>query len=256
MTLKKGGFRVFSIRIAELVVRIDNRYDYVREFCGAYIVADELPADITVSATEEEIRRQIGDIPAGENDAQKQQLERYAYPYGESLCIYRHIAREMIRFDGFLMHAAVIAVDGEAYAFAAKSGTGKTTHMKLWLETFGERAQVINGDKPILRYIDGTLYAFGTPWCGSEGMGHNAKAPLRALCFIERSETNSIAPMASAAVIGRIFHQLLMPQDEASLDRFMQMIENMIAATPCFLLRCNMEPEAALAAWRGIRGER
>lgn len=246
---------MFNIRIAELVVRIDNKYDYVREFCKDYIVSDELPADMTVSVTDEDILQEMRGSGI-DTDTEIDFPEAQWKGYPESLCIYRRLVQEMIRFDGFLMHAAVIAVDGEAYAFCAKSGTGKTTHMKLWLDKFGERARVVNGDKPILRYIDGTLYAFGTPWCGSEGMGENTKVPLKAICFIERSGTNSITRMTPSAVLGRIFHQLLMPQDEESLDSFMNMIEHMIATVPCYLLRCNMEMEAAEVAWQGIQEDR
>lgn len=254
-SLAKEASCVFSIRIAELVVRIDNKYDYVRELCKDYIVSDELPADMTVSVSQEDILKEMRGSGI-DTDAEIDFPEAHWKGYPESLCIYRCIVHEMLRFHGFLMHAAVVSVDGNAYAFCAKSGTGKTTHMKLWLDKFGERAQVVNGDKPILRYIDGTLYAFGTPWCGSEGMGANIKAPLKAIGFIERSETNSITRMTPSAVLGRIFHQLLMPQDEESLDRFMNMIEKMIDTTPCYLLRCNMDPIAADVAWQGIQEDK
>lgn len=247
---------MFNIRIAELVVRINNKYDYVREFCRDYIVSDELPVDIEVSVTEEKALAEINAYGKCMFSDEEQRYVQMALPMSECLCMNREISQAIVRHNGFLMHAAVIDVDGEAYAFCAKSGTGKTTHMKLWLEKFGERAQVINGDKPILRYIDGTLYAFGTPWCGSEKMGKNIKAPLKAICFIERSGTNSITRMTPSAVLGRIFHQLLMPQDEESLDSFMNMIEHMIATVPCYLLRCNMEMEAAEVAWQGIQEDR
>lgn len=246
---------MFSIRIAELVVRIDNKYDYVREFCKDYIVSDELKPDISIVIPERELIKEIDAFMQGAVSLKREQYIEM-FPFYENLCVYRDICAEIIHHDAFLMHAAVIAVGSEAYAFCAKSGTGKTTHMKLWLDKFGERAQVVNGDKPILRYIDGTLYAFGTPWCGSEGMGADIKAPLRAICFIERSGTNSITRMTPSAVLGRVFHQLLMPQDEESLDSFMNMIENMIATVPCYLLRCNMEMEAADVAWRGIQEDR
>ena len=95
-------------------------------------------------------------------------------------------------FDAFLLHAAVIEVDGLAYAFAAPSGTGKTTHIALWKKFFGDRANIINGDKPIIRFENGTPYIYGTPWCGKEGYNINTKAPLAALCFIERSPENTI----------------------------------------------------------------
>ena len=67
----------------------------------------------------------------------------------------------MLEHEVFIMHASVIEVDGEGYGFLAHSGTGKTTQTRLWLEHFGPRARVINGDKPLVRVIpDGDGWKF------------------------------------------------------------------------------------------------
>ena len=70
---------------------------------------------------------------------------------------------KMPLYGAFLMHAAVVEVDGIAYVFTAPSGTGKSTHVQLWLDHFGPRARVLNGDKPLFRFEGNTLYACGTP---------------------------------------------------------------------------------------------
>ena len=149
---------MFCIKIADIPVGIDNRYPYVWNMCREFEVKNVNPA-FTVSVSEEEIsEEQAGELS-------------YSRGYCESLCLYRKICCRLARYDAFLMHSAVIAVDGRAYVFTAPSGTGKTTHIRLWLELFGNRAQVINGDKPVFRFMDDVLYACGTPWRGKEWLG-------------------------------------------------------------------------------------
>ena len=136
---------MFCIKLAGIPIGIDNRYAYVRRLCAGYETAGR-PA-FTVRASEREIRAEQGGRTGPSRG------------YCESLCLYRQICRRLPFYDAFLMHASVVAVDGEAYAFAAPSGTGKTTHTRLWLQQFGSRAQVVNGDKPVFRFMDGALYA-------------------------------------------------------------------------------------------------
>lgn len=231
---------MFQIKIAELVIRIDNKYEYVSHFCNQYKVqADQ--EDFAVSAAEEELLRE-----------QAEGEVHFSLPYCESLCLYRAICFKLISYDAFLMHSAALEMDGEAYVFAAKSGTGKTTHLKLWMQEFGSRVQVVNGDKPVYRFQDGTLYVYGTPWCGKEGLGNNIRSPVKAICFLERGLENSIRRMAEEEVIGRIFHQMLMPREEGAVTHFLDMIDELIAKVDCYLLRCNTMPEAARVAYQGM----
>ena len=68
--------------------------------------------------------------------------------------------RQLLDFNGMLLHASAVMVDGKAYLFTAPSGTGKSTHTRLWLQQFGERAAILNDDKPALRFENGKWYAF------------------------------------------------------------------------------------------------
>lgn len=231
---------MFCIKIAGIVIGIENRYSFVKKFCRDYIVMGEEPA-FTVAATKEEIKKEFGPWFARGNR--------------ECLCIYRNLCRELIHYDAFLMHSAVVAVDGEAYAFAAKSGTGKSTHVQLWLKEFGDRAFVVNGDKPVYRFMDDKLYACGTPWMGKEQLGTDAMVPLKALYFLERSTENRVTPMGMAEATGRVFHQLLLPKDEDGIDAFFPLVEKMFTNIECWKLQCNMEPEAARVAYARNKGE-
>ncbi len=109
-----------------------------------------------------------------------------------------------------------------------KSGTGKTTHVKLWCDHFGDRARIVNGDKPILRFSGNELIAYGTPWCGKEGYNINTSTPIQGMCFIERSEKNSIRIMNSTEIISKIFHQMIMPEEEHCVSKILEFLDNLV----------------------------
>lgn len=77
----------------------------------------------------------------------------------EETAVYRKIADKMVDYDTFVFHGSVIAVEGQAYLFTAKSGTGKSTHTRLWREMLGDKAVMVNDDKPMLRVTESGVTA-------------------------------------------------------------------------------------------------
>lgn len=227
---------MFVINIARLNIGIDEKYSHVKTICKDYIVhCDDI--DFCISVTEEEIEAE-----QALND------KKFSKGYCESICIYRKICLRIPAFDAFLLHAAVIDVDGKCYAFSAKSGTGKSTHIMLWKKLFGERCKIVNGDKPIIRRIDGKFYACGTPWCGKENLGENMISPVAAFCFIERNEKNFVEDLSSNEILSRIFHQLIIPTDKHTQDEFFALLDDFLGCTPAHLVHCNMDLQAAQVA--------
>ena len=87
----------------------------------------------------------------------------------EILCIYRAIAEKLPLYNRFVMHGAAISFEDKAYIFTAASGTGKSTHIRLWRKAFGNPVGIVNGDKPVIEIKDdGTSLVYGTPWAGKE----------------------------------------------------------------------------------------
>lgn len=235
---------MFNIRIADINVAIKNKYDYVKELCRDYIVDDNCVPEISVEISELLISEQL-----------KKAETEISRGYAEAICVYRAICQKLpIDFCAYLFHGAVIEFNGEGFVFAAKSGTGKTTHISLWRKSFGPDVHVINGDKPIMRFVDGELYAFGTPWCGKEGWQTNSKVRVTAVCFIERAEKNSIAPISVSDAIVKIFQQILMPEDIEALDALMPWLDRTLRTVPCYLLSCNISEEAARIAYEQMSG--
>jgi hypothetical protein len=151
---------------------------------------------------------------------------------------------QFIQHDGFLLHSSAVAVDNKAYLFSAPSGTGKSTHTGLWLQYFGEKAEIINDDKPAIRYIDGHFFAIGTPWSGKTALNANRSVPLQGIAFIERAKTNSIQPMPVQEGIIALMNQTLRPDDYSLMDRLLSLLDQLFQQIPVYRLACNMELEA------------
>ena len=234
---------MFFIKIAELCVGIDNKYPYLEWLCRDYLTEESNP-DLTVSVTEEQIKTE-------QEDSLSTGVVASA-PYAESICMYREICNRIHEYDAFLFHASVIECDGRSYAFAAVSGTGKSTHTALWLKHFGDRARIINGDKPIMRFVDGEIRAYGTPGCGKEGYNINDSSPLAAICFLERGKENTIRKLESDESVLRLFPQVLLPSDESAIDLLFPLIEKMIDTIPCYCLACTISDEAVTVAYNAM----
>lgn len=231
---------MFTIKIADIPVGVNNRFRETEEYCQDFIV-DEEPIFIVPA---EDMGKELKLEPLGS-----------LYSDEELIIIHKRLIHKILQYDAFLMHAAVISVDGAGIAFAAKSGVGKTTRVKLWLKAFGERAKVINGDKPVLRFINNELIAFGTPWRGKEGLGSNCSAPLKAICFLERSDEVALNRLEGKDIIVRLFHQVLVPRKIENFDRLSALINKMLKTTPCFLLKCNRDKEDPKEIWEEMKGE-
>lgn len=231
-------------RIADFLIDIEPRFSLMQRHLEEYAYHGEGKADFSVRVTDEMLKKQQAMQP------------EFALPYHESTCILRVIADTVAQRGCFLMHAAVIAADGVAYAFTAKSGTGKSTHLRLWMEMLGERAFVLNGDKPLIRvFEDGSVRAYGTPWCGKEGWQRNASLPLGGICFLERDTENRIRPMTAEEAVERIFSQLLKPSTAGGLSATLDMVDRVLKTVPLWLLGCNISPEAAKTSYTAMTGK-
>src|SRR5690606_4740994 len=91
-----------------------------------------------------------------------------------------------------LIHASAITCNGAGYAFLGKSGTGKSTHSRLWLEHI-EGSELINDDNPAVRLEnDGQVYIYGTPWSGKAACYRKLKVRLRAFVRLKQAPYNKV----------------------------------------------------------------
>ena len=227
------------IKIAGLIIDVKNKYKHFEDYCQGFEF-DGKP-HFTVKVPDRVMRDVIKKNPD------------FSDGYLETLEIYRIICRKILKYDAMLMHCAAVAVDGEAYLFTAKSGTGKTTHINLWREKFGDRFVVVNGDKPILRIRGDKFFACGTPWRGKENYGHNIVAPVKAVCILERGEKNEIEKIAPHEAISTVLTQTLRTNDMYEMEKMLVLIDKLLASVPFYRLRCNMDAEAADVSYNGMQ---
>lgn len=218
--------------IAGLRINIKNRLSYTTKFCEGYLSRNQISdANITVEITDEDFF------------TEKNGSQGFSDGYIENLCIYRKICNAMPDFDRFLFHCSAIEYDGAAYAFSGRSGAGKSTHSKLWIE-YLDGAKFLNGDKPIIGYENGEFYVYGTPWQGKEGFGYNGKVKLKNVCFIEQSSVNSISRISESQFADRLFSQTLMPSSADGVGKTLELMNEMVTRVPAYVLNCDISKEA------------
>lgn len=153
---------------------------------------------------------------------------------------------KLLRFNGMMLHASAVAFDGRAYLFSAPSGTGKSTHTKLWQAVFGDAAQVFNDDKPALRHLDGVWYAYGTPWSGKDGINQNKKLPLGGICYLKRGTENKIRRLTPQEAMKRIVSQTMRRFALVeNLDLMLGHVDLLVRKIPVYELECLPNEDAA-----------
>lgn len=160
---------------------------------------------------------------------------------------------QLIQYDGILLHSSCIVVDGVAYAFSADSGTGKSTHTQLWLKRFGDRAYMLNDDKPAIRLIGDTVYACGTPWSGKYDYSTPTIAPLAGICFLERSEDNWIKTAETSKALFNIFSQTIRRLGEQNMNKLLDNLTEIFNKVPIYQLGCNISDEAVECSYNAMK---
>ena len=177
---------------------------------------------------------------------------------GEYMCTGGTFYKQLLDFGGMMLHSSAVVVDGKAYLFTADPGTGKSTHTRLYLQRFGDRAFILNDDKPALRLESDGWYAYGTPWSGKHDISVDTRVPVAGIAVLQRGEENSITPYGGIEAIHAIMKQVNRPKAAEYRIKLLELLDKLITQVPVWLLKCNMDPQAAevsYAAMSGAKGE-
>ena len=225
-------------KIADTVVEIYSLYETVQKMCKDYTSDEE--SEIVISIAQNDI------------DFEKKNDEVYPDDYLETLAVYRKLAQNLIEKDIILFHSSAVCVGNEAYVFAAKSGTGKSTHTALWQKEI-ENAVIINDDKPLIKISEKSASVFGTPWNGKHNIGNNIFCNLKAICFIERNEENIIEEISFKQAYPKIISHTFQPEEEKNIIKLLQLIDR-LKFCKFYVLKCNQKPESAHVAYCKMKG--
>lgn len=241
----------FTMQAAGRVVAVSALFESTRKFCETYLFEAEPDFSVEITAQDIEFEQIVVDKEYALECLPARKMDDFLL---ERTALQRKIAERLFEFDVLLFHGSVIAVDGQAYLFTAKSGTGKSTHTRLWREMLGDRAVMVNDDKPFIQVMQEPICVCGSPWNGKHHLGRNIDVPLKAICILERGEQNEIRRISASDVVPMLIQQSNRPQRSRMLPKYFDLLESIAKRTAFYQLKCNMEPEAALIAYQTMSG--
>ena len=237
---------MFYIKIAKLLVQVNNHYDLIRQQCQPYLVEPYREPDLVMEADEKEIAFGKAWFLQHEHTEITDAASEFSRaPYT--------IYPQLPQFDALWLHSAVMEMDGEGYAVTAPSGYGKTTHARLWLKAFPDRARIINGDNPIVRKEGEGFVAYGTPFCGKEGYQVNIGVPLKGFCYLKHGETNSIRRMDSTVAFAQLLREYQCRFTAEYQEKYMELLQHFAETVPVYVLTCNLDGQAPIVAYEGMK---
>ena len=232
-------------KIADIIFSYVPTYQYTENLCKDYQYFGNEPCETNIVVSNQDIVRE----------------KEYAKPltfsedYLECLSLYRKFLTYAFDHDTIILHSSALAVDGEGYIFTAPSGTGKSTHARLWRETFGDKVVMINDDKPVIRKIGKDFFVYGTPWNGKHHLGNNVKAKIKGVCQLKRGKENSICKISAKEMLFVLLNQTLRPETESQVERLFTLLDELLAFIPLYQMHCNISKEAAELAYKIMSGK-
>lgn len=240
----------FKMKIAGFTGEITTLFESAAAYFRSYLTEDA--ADFRFAATREDLLFEDRFL-LEEAKEEGFKVRKFTNPFLERQAVQRAFAEFLLPKNVILLHGSAVAVDGTAYLFTAPSGTGKSTHTRLWREHFGLRAQMVNDDKPFLTVSGEGVTAHGSPWSGKHGLDSNVSLPLGGICLLERGSENRIRTMAPEEILDMLRHQSLHPRDPALEEKLEALLVELTGRVPLWKMQCTKDPEAARVASEAMR---
>ncbi len=235
----KGNKNMY--KIAGLYVDYKPQYPRLSRQSEIYKCEDNVKANITIH------------FPQGFLEERQAQNPHLSIDECEYIWTGSEFYEVLPEFDAFLLHSSAVVYNNKAFLFSAPSGTGKSTHTQLWLKQF-DGAYILNDDKPAIKCEDGKFYVYGTPFSGKTDLNVNARVELGGLCMLQRGKENYIEKIPTDDALFNILNQTCRPVDEGRMDKLLDVLDKLTKSMPIHRLTCNMESEAAMVSYNGMKG--
>lgn len=154
------------------------------------------------------------------------------------------------------VHSSAIVCNGRAVLFLGESGTGKSTHTRLWRENI-DGAVLLNDDSPFIGFVDGRATAFGAPWSGKTPCYKQEQYPIAAIVRLSQAPHNAIRPLRSVHAIGALLPSLTpaFGYDDELQDRMLATLSKIISQVPVYHLECLPDAAAARLSYDTVFGK-
>ena len=234
----------FTVRMAGINIGIDSQYDTLQRFCKDYCVWGCEP-EFAIKIEPEDIEAERG----------KDDNIRFRNEYLETIATLRKLAEIFPTRNRILIHGAAITYGDEgAFLFTAPSGTGKTTHIRMWRKYLGDAVRIVNGDKPFLEIREDSVQIYGSPWAGKENWHKNRDAELKGICYIKRGEGCSIRRLEPLECFEWIMSQIHFSSKGEIVDLTLGHIEKILEFVPVYELTCDISEEAVKQSFEALTG--
>ena len=227
-------------KFADLIISMDVKEEPLLSQVIKYEYNGDKDVDINIPSLENVINK-YHDLYPHLKTGECEYMVKGAYFY-----------KELLKYDGILLHSSCVVLDNKAYLFSAPSGTGKSTHTQLWLSAF-KNAKILNDDKPAIIIRNNIAYACGTPFSGKNDLSLNEIYPIQGIAFLERSKDNWIKKMDDKKSIYSIFNQTIRPGYENEMDDMIKVVEKIVDLVPIYQFGCNMDLDAAYTSYNYMR---
>ncbi len=230
-----------TYNIAGIKVNMDA-FGKTKEQAVKYLTEYTENPDISIRVSDNLIARYV-DLGVGIDESS-------AYYIASGFAFYR----QLLDFEGFMLHSSAVAYNGGAYLFAGPSGIGKSTHTKLWQELLGDKCFILNDDKPAIRYVDNEIYAYGTPWSGKNNINENIRVAVKGLCFVSRSNNNRIERLSKKDAAINIISQCTKNFTESQWNLLFSVIDRIVDKVAVYKIFCNKDISAAKLSFSTMTG--
>lgn len=156
----------------------------------------------------------------------------------------------LLRHDALLLHSSVVLWDGKTVLFSGPSGAGKSTQAQLWSEHLG--AEVLNGDRCLIRRYPDGFRGSGSPWSGTSGIYRREQAPISGIFLVHQAPENSVQRLGRAAFPALFSQTVVNSWDSAFMDQITALFADLMAQIPVYRLNCRPDRDAVMTVFRTL----
>lgn len=191
-------------KIADIPFQIELQNECLEQYYKDYLCEPtEDAAKISVSESE---LQQVRQMYITETSEYLVELNEHILRVGDRL----------LDYDKCVFHGSAFLWHDKAWIFTAPSGTGKTSQYVLWKMLFDDEICILNGDKPVLEFLENQILVHPSPWRGKENMGIKHSAPIGGIIYLRQGRENHMETLCVKQAVQPIFGQFLFSASNAT----------------------------------------
>lgn len=230
----------FKIKIADTVLEINAFNETTKKYCQDFLSEEE--PNYVITMTDEDLKNERTTSENGK-----------VYVNEEISALYRKIAELVIKDNIIVFHGSSFMVDNNGFLITARSGVGKSTHSRNLKALLGDKFIYINDDKPLLKVNENSVTVYGTPWNGKERRSNDLSAPLRAVLFLSRGETNTYRKIVNKEEIYiKTISQIYLPKEKAKRELALKAADSILKNINFYEINVTKDIESAKMTYEEI----